>query len=72
MSRPPVSKHRMPEPEPLFPRWVTITVVLVVLSVWVASVVYSTTNPDWPVPATIHGAVILVIGAVLGVGVVKK
>lgn len=56
----------------LLPRWLVVLVIAVVMAMWAASIVYSAINPDWPVPASVHGALIAVVTGVMGILAVKK
>lgn len=57
------------------PRWLLIGVILTVFLAWLASLAYSATNPEWPVPPSVHAGAIAVITGVMGVitaGAIKR
>lgn len=58
---------RRPSPaKPVIPNWLIVVVIVWVLVMWSASTVYSIHEPKWPVPASVHAAVPVVLTGVMG------
>lgn len=59
-------KPSPPPPKPFVPQWIITMVIVVVMLMWIGSIVYSTSNPDWPVPPSVHAATVAVITGLMG------
>lgn len=62
-----VDEGRKPTPtKPVIPNWLIIVVIIWVMLMWSGSIVYSISNPKWPIPASVHAAVPVVLTGVMG------
>lgn len=59
-------RQRRPPHDPS-PYWLRNTIVFVVLAMWVTGFAVSIINPEFSIPAPVHTAALMIIGAVFGV-----
>lgn len=52
--------------KPIIPNWLIVVIILWVMAMWTGSIVYSISNPKWPIPASVHAAVPVVLTGVMG------
>lgn len=53
-------------PKPIIPNWLIVVVIIWVMLMWSGSIIYSISNPKWPVPASVHAAVPVVLTGLMG------
>jgi membrane protein YdbS with pleckstrin-like domain len=71
MTTPKPSGRPSSSSKPAIPNWLISTVILLVMVMWTFSIVYSASHPEWPIPASIHAVVVLVVTGLMGVLAVK-
>lgn len=52
--------------KPIIPNWLIIVVIIWVMLMWSGSILYSISNPKWPVPTSVHAAIPIVLVGVMG------
>lgn len=74
VARRPKAKPTPPPANPpiIIPRWLVIGVIILALVVWLISIWYSSQNPEWQVPASVHAIAVAVITGVMGYVTIKK